>query len=81
MDVRDEVCEREWREIDAFIGPGILPICDDGDNHTQECLGRSSDHSIMVRTVLHDDMSLSLYCTYLIYNPYYLIYNPYMAKN
>ena len=27
--LRDEVCEREWREIEAFIGPGILPICED----------------------------------------------------
>ena len=29
MDVRDEVCEREWRELGALIGPGMLPICED----------------------------------------------------
>ncbi len=29
MDVRDEMCEREWRELGALIGPGILPICED----------------------------------------------------
>ncbi len=32
MDVRDEVCEREWKEISDFIGPGILPICEDHSN-------------------------------------------------
>ncbi len=29
MDVRDEVCEREWRELDAI---GKLPICEDIDD-------------------------------------------------
>ena len=39
--VRDEVCEREWREIDALIDPARLPICEElpqGD--TAECTGK-----------------------------------------
>jgi hypothetical protein len=47
VDVRDGVCVREWKEIDDFLGPGGLPVCEElpeGPVLIPECDG---EHSYM----------------------------------
>jgi hypothetical protein len=47
VDVRDGVCVREWRELDGFLGPGGLPVCEElpeGPGLIPECDG---EHSYM----------------------------------
>ena len=39
--VRDGVCEREWREIDSFLRPRGLPVCEEElpEGHLTEYTG------------------------------------------
>ena len=29
LDIRDDVCAREWSQAVAFLGGGVLPVCED----------------------------------------------------
>ena len=29
LDIRDDVCAREWSQAVAFLGGGVLPVCDE----------------------------------------------------
>lgn len=39
LDLRDDICADEWRQAVAFLGDGVLPVCEDLPDITDDCLG------------------------------------------
>ena len=42
LDIRDDVCAREWSQAVAFLGDGVLPVCEDLPDVTEDCTGNSN---------------------------------------
>ena len=42
LDVRDDVCTREWSQAVAFLGDGVLPVCEDLPDIIEDCTGNSN---------------------------------------
>ena len=40
LDVRDDLCAREWSQTVAFLGDGVLPICEDLPDVIGDCTGK-----------------------------------------
>ena len=39
MELRDNICMREWATAIAFLGSGVLPVCEDLPDISDECVG------------------------------------------
>ena len=39
LDIRDDICTREWSQAIAFLGDGVLPVCEDLPDVTADCIG------------------------------------------
>ena len=39
LTLRDDVCADVWRQAAAFLGDGVLPVCEDLPDITVECIG------------------------------------------
>lgn len=39
LELRDNVCAEEWN-FAALLGPGVLPVCEDLPDRTDECAGK-----------------------------------------
>ena len=42
LDIRDDVCAREWSQAVAFLGDGVLPVCEDLPDIIEDCTGNSN---------------------------------------
>ena len=40
LDMRDDVCASEWSQAFAFLGDGILPVCEDLPDVIENCTGK-----------------------------------------
>ena len=40
LELRDNICAEEWSQAVGFLGPGVLPLCDDLPDITDECIGK-----------------------------------------
>ena len=40
LDIRDDVCTREWSQAIAFLGDGVLPVCEDLPDVIENCTGK-----------------------------------------
>ena len=38
LHIRDTVCVSEWRQARQFLGGGVLPVCEDLPDITEDCL-------------------------------------------
>ena len=38
LHIRDNVCVSEWRQARQFLGGGVLPVCEDLPDITEDCL-------------------------------------------
>lgn len=51
LELRDNICAEEWGQALGFLGAGVLPVCEDQLNITEECVGRYySDMQILMCT-------------------------------
>ena len=41
LDIRDDVCAREWSQAVAFLGGGVLPVCEDLPDVIENCTGKN----------------------------------------
>lgn len=41
LDVRDNICTREWSVALMFLGPGVLPVCEELPDQRDECIGKN----------------------------------------
>ena len=46
LDIRDDVCDSVWSQAIAFLGDGVLPVCEDLPDITVDCIGRFN-HSLV----------------------------------
>ena len=42
LDIRDDVCSQEWSRAVAFLGDGVLPVCEDLPDIIEDCTGNSN---------------------------------------
>ena len=40
LELRDNICAEEWSQAVGFLGPGVLPLCEDLPDITDECIGK-----------------------------------------
>ena len=40
LELRDNICAEEWSQAVGFLGPGVLPLCGDLPDITDECIGK-----------------------------------------
>ena len=45
LDIRDDVCAREWSQAIAFLGGGVLPVCEDLPDDITMCSGAGEYYS------------------------------------
>ena len=39
LELRNDICAEEWSEAVGFLGEGVLPVCEDLPDDTDECTG------------------------------------------
>ena len=40
LELSDNICAEEWSQAVGFLGPGVLPLCEDLPDITNECIGK-----------------------------------------
>ena len=40
VELRDDICADQWREAMGFLDPGVLPICEELPDISDECVGK-----------------------------------------
>ena len=53
LDIRDYVCTREWSRAVAFLGDGVLPICEDLPDVIEDCTSTGKFIFNLVATELY----------------------------
>ena len=43
LELRDNICAEEWSQAVGLLGPGVLPLCEDLPDITDECIGKFAD--------------------------------------
>ena len=44
LDIRDDICAREWSQGVTFLGDGVLPVCEDLPDVIENCTGKLSSY-------------------------------------